>query len=205
MASDPKYVRLRTGLNGRYDLNSGWGISGLDVKEMPDKEVRPRAYAFVKGELNAGRLEGASKAEFDETQVELVSPEDGLYQERAIQERAQAQHAKIMARRAGRTETDAASADEARRKAILKQQKASAKGKAVAEDDDEGDDYDAMGKAALVAAANERGLDSSGSADALRDRLRAADEDADDDEDDESEDDGDGSEDDSEGDDNGQS
>jgi len=185
-------VRLRTGLSGRYDLRSGWGISGYDVKEMPDKTTRPKAYAFVRGELNAGRLEGASKAEYDETQVSLTMPDDGVFQERAVRSRAAVAHSKIVSSRRGGDESDAATADEARRKAILKQQSKASKGKAAAEDDDddEGDDYDAMGKAALVAAANERGVDASGTADAIRDRLRAADEEGDDeDEDDGPEDD----------------
>lgn len=209
--ADPKFVRLRTGLNGRYDLRSGWGISGLDVKHMPDKDERPRAHAYVKGELNAGRLEGASKAEYDETQVDITSDGEGN-QERSIQARAKIQRSKILASRSGTEESAAADADEARRKAILKQQGKAGKGKAAAEDDDDddddGDQYDSMNKQALVNEANGRDVDSSGTAEDIRGRLRAADEDGDGDEDEDSDDDSDDDEsddDESEDDDNTQS
>lgn len=198
MASDPKFVRLRTDLRGRYDLISGWSIAGLDVKPMPDKETRPKAYAYVKRELAAGRIEGASKAEHDETQVDLVQGDDS-FQERAIRDRATEAHSRIVASRKGDDETLAHEADAKRRKAIIKQQKAAAKGRAAAEDDDDDDDtdeYDAMNKNALQARAAERGVSASGSAEDIRARLRAADEgDSDDDEDegdgDDSDDDGD--------------
>lgn len=138
MANDPKYVRLADHLvrGGRYDINSGWGISGYDVVEMPDKEDRPNAYAFVKGELNAGRLEGASKAEFEEAHPDIAGElgyrlaadaEARPYQESEVQREAAKVHRKVKARRQGEAEVDAYDADQKRREETLKAQKGQAK------------------------------------------------------------------------------
>lgn len=61
-----KYVRLRDGLHTGVlvDVESGWGISGMDVKPFPEDD--PVAASFVSGRVAAGVLEGASKAEYDE-------------------------------------------------------------------------------------------------------------------------------------------
>lgn len=62
------YVRLSTRLSSGIvaDLDSGWSIAGLDVRKAPDKETDPRAAKFVKKALGDGRLEPASKVEWDE-------------------------------------------------------------------------------------------------------------------------------------------
>jgi hypothetical protein len=265
-----KFVRLRDDLarGGRYDLASGWGISGYDVKEMPDEEGEPQAFAFVSGEIRAGRIEPASRAEYDEVHPDLAaalgfSPtkEDGSkpFQERAVQREARKGHTKVKAKRNAEAAVDAFEADEARRKATIAAQKGQedrAKSKSAQksaaeaeeeaerlntealrreadarstgggraqvsgalppvddeEDDEDGDSdqYDEMNKKALVKEARSRdGVDHNGTAEELRERLRAHDaaaddDDDDDDSDDDSEDDdtddtegGDGSDDDS--------
>jgi hypothetical protein len=139
----PKYVRLRSDLRGRYDTFSGFSVTGLDVKEVPDEETHPNTCAFIRAELSAGRLEGASKAEYDEAHPDLggdVVPTDSApVQERAIRTAAAEVNAKIRNRRATGEEMTAHEADEARRKAVLKVQDARAKGgkRSAAEDDDE--------------------------------------------------------------------
>lgn len=70
MANEPKYVRLAERLTGQVlvDITSGWSISGLDVKEFPDKEKYPRAARFVRDKLRRGALEPASSAEYEEVE-----------------------------------------------------------------------------------------------------------------------------------------
>jgi hypothetical protein len=67
--AEPQYVRLPERLlSGNVtDVvgGSGWGLSGFDVKEVPDREDEPEAYAFVKEALRAGLLEAASTAEYN--------------------------------------------------------------------------------------------------------------------------------------------
>lgn len=148
--ADPKYVRLADHLTRglRADINSGWSIAGFDVRPMPDKEEEPNSYAYVKGELNAGRLEGASKAEYEEAHPDLLTSDEEdsrPYQEREVQRAAQSVHRKIRARRSGEEATSAYEVDEARRKAVLKSQKAGDKAgsrrgsQSAAEAEDEAD------------------------------------------------------------------
>lgn len=63
-----QYVRLAKRLEKGIvaDLDSGWSIAGLDVRQVPAKEDNPLAAKFVKKALADGRLEAASKAEWDE-------------------------------------------------------------------------------------------------------------------------------------------
>src|SRR5438105_346942 len=63
-----KYVRLAGHLTSglKADIDSGWVISGMDVKEVPDERRAPVAYAFVQGLLRKGILEEAGRAEYDE-------------------------------------------------------------------------------------------------------------------------------------------
>lgn len=65
--SDPSYVklpqRLVGGLVADVDGGSQWSISGLDVRGFPED---PAAARFVRASLNAGKLEPATKAEWDE-------------------------------------------------------------------------------------------------------------------------------------------
>lgn len=138
-----QYVRLADHLTRgmRADLNSGFSISGYNVVEMPDKDDEPDQYKYVKGEISAGRLEIASKAEYDETHPDLydelgVEVERPLAQVSAgppVQETQIQRAARKGARavRASREEEDddAVERDEERRKATLKAQKAQASGK----------------------------------------------------------------------------
>lgn len=64
----PTYVRLAKRLERGIvaDLDSGWSIAGLDVRKTPDKSENGSAFKFVKKALADGRLEGASKAEWEE-------------------------------------------------------------------------------------------------------------------------------------------
>lgn len=66
MADDPQYVRLATRLSRGMVCDvkgSGWSISGLDVRKFPEGNVAAR---FVRAKVNAGVLEPASKAEWEE-------------------------------------------------------------------------------------------------------------------------------------------
>lgn len=68
MSDNPSYVRLAVRLNRGIlcDINgSGWAISGLDVLPFPKDRQAAR---YVTAELNSGKLEPASKAEYDEVQ-----------------------------------------------------------------------------------------------------------------------------------------
>jgi type IV secretory pathway VirB10-like protein len=62
--ADPKYVRLPERLltGNVTDLVTGWGISGLDVKEFPADDEQEIAY--VRGALRSQLLEPATAAEF---------------------------------------------------------------------------------------------------------------------------------------------
>lgn len=66
MANDPQYVRLvdRMARSTQVDLNSGWGIAGLDVKEFPEEDQL--AAAYVRDAIRRGTIEPCSRAEFDE-------------------------------------------------------------------------------------------------------------------------------------------
>lgn len=66
-AEEVQYVRLPERLvSGNVtDLESGWGISGLDVKAVPDQEDEPEAWQFVIDKIRAGIIEEASAEEHD--------------------------------------------------------------------------------------------------------------------------------------------
>lgn len=69
LAEDVQYVRLPERLiaGNVTDVlgGSGWGISGLDVKEVPDRDDEPEAWQFVIDTLRAGHLEEAAPEEFE--------------------------------------------------------------------------------------------------------------------------------------------
>jgi hypothetical protein len=140
--ADPKYVRLADHLTRgmRADLNSGFSIAGFDVVEMPDKEEEPEQYKFVRSEIASGRLEQASKAEYEEVHPDLyadlgveverpalVVQAAPAVQETHIQAAAAKGARKVRAARAEVSE-DALEADEARREAAIAAQKAQASG-----------------------------------------------------------------------------
>lgn len=144
--SDPKYVRLADHLTRgmRADLNSGFSIAGYDVVEMPNKDDEPEKYKFVKGELNVGRMEAASKAEYEEVHPDLydslgiaverptLTVQAAAPQETQIQAAAQKAGRKVRQGRAT-TPEDVLEADEERRKAAIKASKAFEKGKGADE------------------------------------------------------------------------
>lgn len=75
-ANDPSFVRLAARLQrgGMADVQgSGWSISGLNVKEFPSDN--PAAKRFVRKALNDGKLEPASKAEWEEVNDPEATPE----------------------------------------------------------------------------------------------------------------------------------
>lgn len=139
--STPKYVRLveRLSRGTLVDLNSGWGISGFDVKETPGDED-PRAQEFVKTALRQGKLEEASKAEFEEISDsndaarELMFPTEDIlraaltpHNEYEVQQKARESRRRLLDAR-GESGEDAYTADEERRKAAIKAAKELEKG-----------------------------------------------------------------------------
>lgn len=80
MARTPAYVRLadRLCLGMQVDIESGWGISGFDVRHFPDEEENPVAHAWAKRQLQLGNLEEAGKAEWDEVHEADVAGTDGV-------------------------------------------------------------------------------------------------------------------------------
>lgn len=65
MATKSKYVRLSDGASHGIcvDMETGWGISGRDVRQIPDV---PEIQDFIKSKIRSGVFEEASKAEWDE-------------------------------------------------------------------------------------------------------------------------------------------
>lgn len=140
--ADPKYVRLADHLvhGMRADLVSGFSIAGYDVVEMPDSEEDEDAYRYVKAELAAGRVEQASKAEYDEVHpnvyadlgVDVEVPKTVVQagpqvQETHVQRHATALNKRIAASRAEDSEDE--DAENERREALIAQQKAAGSGK----------------------------------------------------------------------------
>lgn len=97
MPNDPSYVRLANRLTRGIvaDIgNSGWSISGFDVKPFPkDDEAAAR---FVRRELRDGKLEPASKAEHEEvTETHKKALGDSSHQEAKLQRAAREANAKL--------------------------------------------------------------------------------------------------------------
>lgn len=110
MPTNPKFVRLVDRLtNGMYaDLDSGWSISGYDVKEFPEDNNQGRV---VRSAIHSGILEAASQAEFDEIreadaeleanrQIESPVEKASNWQENRIQAQAKATRQKLQEARA---------------------------------------------------------------------------------------------------------
>lgn len=99
MANDPKYVRLsnRLSYGMQADVDgSGWSISGLDVKEFPSSDGAAR---YVRKMLRDGKLEPASRAEFDEVQEGNKAVEKVSHQESQVQGEAMRAHRSLLASR----------------------------------------------------------------------------------------------------------
>lgn len=79
----PDYIRLAdhmvTGLV--VDMETGWSISGYDVQPFPEDREQAR---FVKRRINAGIIEPATKAEFDEAHPDVEEDEDEVAAERMV-------------------------------------------------------------------------------------------------------------------------
>jgi hypothetical protein len=163
MASDPSYVRLARRLTRgiQADLQTGWSIAGLDVKEFPADDKA--AAKYVRNALRNGRLEAASKAEFDVVQEEAAALSEAApsysREERgavAVQEHVTREAAAKSAERVAAArdkvdpQEDPREADLKRREALLEEQeriqaerdkKANAgKRKAAAVEDDDDDE-----------------------------------------------------------------
>lgn len=174
MATNPQYVRLPERLlSGNVtDVvgGSGWGISGFDVKEFPDENDDPVAYAFVKDAVRAGLLEEASTAEFKSVQkainavsevaaLALPANQGGPAQPSPWNEAAVSQVANKHRRRLVTSRlTEAWEEDEG-------------KSASTSDGEDEPPNYGDMHKAELQAEARRRGLDESGNKDDIVARL----------------------------------
>lgn len=105
-SEDPKFVRLSNRLTRGMisdTMESGWSISGLDVKPFPDAK-RKAAAKFVRKQINAGNLEACSRAEYDDVQEQaasLATNEDSMVQEGNFQKAAAQAAANVEAIRAG--------------------------------------------------------------------------------------------------------
>lgn len=79
-SNDPSYVRLASRLSRGLiaDVHrSGWSIAGLDVRKFPED---PQAAKFVRKALNDGKLEPASKGEWEDAH------DDGGFAETVIEQ-----------------------------------------------------------------------------------------------------------------------
>jgi hypothetical protein len=95
-SSDPKYVRLsnRLSFGMQADVDgSGWSISGLDVKEFPATDGAAR---YVRKMLRDGKLEPASRAEFDEVQEGNKTVAAVSHQESQVQGEAMRAHRALL-------------------------------------------------------------------------------------------------------------
>lgn len=113
MASDnPKYVRLASRLSRGMQADvqgSGWSIAGLDVRGFPEDFQAAR---YVRGLLNSGVLEPASKSEWDEVHDSELEEEvlrqnpDFLVQQGVQEARIQMAASKASARVAAARDLD---------------------------------------------------------------------------------------------------
>lgn len=174
LAEDVEYVRLPDRLlaGNVTDVNggSGWGISGLDVKEMPDATDEPEANQFVVTQLRAGYLEEATAAEHSmvrdvhaavEKVAKLSLPTEfggpakpSPWNEAAIDNVAKRNRRKLMAARLTNNFPDRRAAEAAGEEA-------------------DGDGYMSQHKAELANLARARELDDSGTKKDLAARLEA--------------------------------
>lgn len=117
MPQNPEFVRLSDHMVSGLivDMETGWSISGYDVQPFPaDDREKAR---FVRQKINAGALEPASQAEYDEAhpegegedgdaEVERLGQALGVAmrgagkQEHVIREREMARHGSLQTARA---------------------------------------------------------------------------------------------------------
>lgn len=138
-----QYVRLANRLSDRIvaDLDSGWSIAGLDVRKAPDKETDPRAAKFVKKALADGRLEPASKAEWDEVHDNEGVEREALDQRpRAGVVNSQEAHIQREAEKKRKAIAEGRNGDGSGKKKKSKKAKAAARKRAQADEADTGTD-----------------------------------------------------------------
>lgn len=167
--ADPTYVKLpeRAWSGMMADLETGWSISGLDVKEFPDSEEEGDEAAFVRSALRYGNLEAATAAEYEAVQsaheaVAKVAPDpkaeigqQSPWNEAAIQKASRRERSKLLRKRFG-ADTEEGAREAARREAAQA----------------EAGQYGEMSKDELQALAANRGLDTSGTKKDLTERLQ---------------------------------
>lgn len=75
MPQNPEYVRLADHMTSGLcvDMETGWSISGFDVKEFPADREQAR---FVRRKLNAAILEAASLAEYEEAHPQVEEDDE---------------------------------------------------------------------------------------------------------------------------------
>lgn len=130
--SDPQYVRLckrlTRGLVADVTGGSGWSLAGYDVKPFPEEE---EGADYVRRLLSQGILESASTAEYELVQEESGKVADTLpeyerqdHQEHQVQDAQRAAIARVKAQREEiDPDEDEYEADEARRRAVIEDQK----------------------------------------------------------------------------------
>lgn len=199
-ASAPSYVRLNDrlarGCLADVGGNSGWSISGADVQEYPED---PLAQRFVRNQIRQGNLEEASRAEYEaihedddaeDTPRVIMSVDKTPHQEHKVLEKAAGQKGRLETARKAQSrrllgeDDDEAEVETGARTVVGRQQGGFARAGVPSEglpSKDSGDDegssqsYGNMRKDDLVAEAARRGLDDTGSAKELRERLKADD------------------------------
>lgn len=134
MPNNPDFVRqadyMVTGMT--VDMDTGWSISGYDVVEFPEDRDQAR---FVKRNLNLGRLEAATQAEYDEAHPEVEVDEDELQAERFVR-------AVNAAQGRGGTQEHVLREREGKGAARLRRARAVARAEEEGYDVDEGDDIE---------------------------------------------------------------
>lgn len=159
MPRDPKFVALANHLKGvcQVDIDSGWGISGRDVRAFPED---PGAQTYVRSGLQRGIFEEAGQAEWDEVhEVDVEDSETPVVRfvhasealpENKLREQVSKKRAAIEARAAARDAADA--------------------GEDLGEDE-EPDGYQAMSNSELQAELANRGLSTGGNKGQMARRL----------------------------------
>lgn len=160
MPRNPKFVRLADHLNltCQVDLESGWGVSGRDVRQFPEDSS---AANFVRSGLMRGIFEEAGQAEWDEVHEADLDEDDtpvvrmvtsSAVPENKLRHQVSQKRKAIEARHAER----AAEAEEA-------------------SDDAPEDDYRRMSQSSLQAELANRGLSTGGNKGQMVKRLEKAD------------------------------
>lgn len=195
---DPQYVRLASRLTSgtQVDLNTGWSISGMDVKPFPKENSE--AARFVRSRMNRSILEPATEQQYNFVQeaneavgmvdearrvanaagtlskaLGLKSPTQGIQEAQVRAEATKARRALEAAHRG--EEVDA---DRERRAALIAQNRAST-GAPVSEDVEEDDEPNGgalvdLTNAELRSRLENLGLETGGNKPVLIARLEAA-------------------------------